>query len=186
MIPSQYETKYTTSKRDKRLETSEPDSNRRRRSKNNQKKGLEAIYTVNIHFRRALDYRTYRLKNKPSMYDHKVSKNIRKMSNQMTAQMKHPVFDLFNSISITGLQWNFRLASVTEGIHGGAAIWLFHFLMKKSASSTLHTRLLSKHKAKTNVSISSKTTTLTTYPQVVNFLLQTYKIDENVADTEEE
>lgn len=58
--------------------------------------------------------------------------------------------------------------------------------MKKSASAVLNTRLASKHKTRTRIPSVKKTTTLTTYPQVVSYLLQTYATDENIADTKDE
>lgn len=60
------------------------------------------------------------------------------------------------------------------------------FVIKKSASSALHLRLLSKHNAKTRVASTGNYTTLTTYPHILSYLLPTYAIDENIADTGDE
>lgn len=75
---------------------------------------------------------------------------------------------------------NVKLECDTNEIHEGTAMWLFHFLMKKLASSTLHMRLASKQKDRTGVLSRAKKTTLTTYPQVVNYLLRTYETDEKL------
>lgn len=47
-----------------------------RRSKRPQVIALEVIHTVNTRFRKAVNYRTYRLGNRFNMSDHIVSKNI--------------------------------------------------------------------------------------------------------------
>lgn len=53
------------------------------------------------------------------------------------------------------------------------------------ASATLNAKMTSKHKAQTRIPSAEKTTTLTTYPQVVNYLLRTYVLDENIIEVED-
>lgn len=59
-------------------------------------------------------------------------------------------------------------------------MWLVRFIMKQSASSELHTQLMSKQKSRTIATSIEKTTTLTTYPQVVYYLLRLYVTDETL------
>lgn len=78
------------------------------------------------------------------------------------------------------------MACDSNGIHDGAAIWLFHFFVKKSASTVLNIMLASKHKAQSRILLVGNTTALTTYPQAVNCLLRTYATDEDIAGTKDE
>lgn len=65
-------------------------------------------------------------------------------------------------------------------------MWLLHFYMKESTSSALHTRLASTYEARTRAISTRKTAMLTTYPQVVNYLLRTYATDEKIVDIADE
>lgn len=158
---------------------------RGRRTKKDLGDWLDVIHTVTTRFRRAVNYRMYQLANKWSKYNYTVSKNIIYMVKRMTGQMKPHTFDPFDPILIIGSLRNIKLACDTNGIHECAAIWLLHFFMKTSVSSALHSRLASNQKARTRVSSRAKTTTLSTYPQVVNSLLRTNATDENIADLED-
>lgn len=166
----------------------QPVINKDRRSRHGREEHLPVIQIIHNCFKDAVEYRTYRLDNQYTLYDHTVSKNIAKMSKRFSTQMKPHTFDPFDTISIIGFLFNFQLACDTDGIHEGAAIKLFHFFMKKSASSALHTKLTSKNSRndKTHALSGGNATQLTTYQQVVNHLLQKYATDEVVANTEEE
>lgn len=111
--------------------------------------------------------------------------NIDKMSRRMTVQIQSYIFEPFEPTSIIWFLSNFKLACDTNGIHEGAAVWLFNFFIKKSVSTVLNTRLASKHTAHTRMPFTEKTTSIMTYPQVVNYLLRTYGKDENIAETED-
>lgn len=65
-------------------------------------------------------------------------------------------------------------------------MWLFHFLMKKSLSSTLRMLLASNHYNKKRVSHTWKITTFAAYPQVLSYLLRKYATDENIAYIKDE
>lgn len=143
------------------------------------------VQTVNTSFRKTVDYRTCRLERRSTRHDQTVLKNISKTSKRMTPQLKLQIFDSFNHIYIIWFLCNFKLACDTIGIHEGPAIWFFNFFVKKSASIALKTRLASKHKSQTWMPSVVKTTKLSLYPQVVNYLFQTYGTDENIADTED-
>lgn len=84
--------------------------------------GLQVIHTLNTHFERAVDYRTYRIGNESSKYDHTVFKNISKIPKHKTAQMQPQTLDPFNPISITGFLYNIKLAYDAIEIHEGAAM----------------------------------------------------------------
>lgn len=56
----------------------------------------------------------------------------------------------------------------------------------KLASPGLNTRLASKHKVQNRMPSFKKTTKLTTYPRVVNYLLRIHSTDKNIIDIEDE
>lgn len=58
--------------------------------------------------------------------------------------------------------------------------------MKILATAALNARLAFKQKARTTTISAGKTTKVKKYPQIVNYLLRTYAMDENVADTKHE
>lgn len=68
----------------------------------------------------------------------------------------------------------------------GSAMWLFHFFIKRSASSALHTQLASEYKARKRITSKGNTEILTSRPKCVSYLLQTYRTDENIAHTKDE
>lgn len=99
----------------------------------------------------------------------------------MTVQMKTHTLDLFDAIYIIDISGNFKFACDSDCMHKGAAIWIFSFFVKNSASTALSARLASKHQAQYRLLSVGMTTTMATYPQVVNYVLRTYATDENVA-----
>lgn len=130
-----------------------------------------------------MNYPTYRLKNRSQKFGSTISNNICKTSNRLTARMNSHIFDPFDPISTTMFLYNFNLECDVSGIPEGAAIWLINFFVKKLASSVFLTQLALKHKTQTRKPSSGTTMTLTTYQQIVNYLLSTYKTDKNIAHT---
>lgn len=57
------------------------------------------------------------------------------MEKRMTAETMPHKFNHFDSISIIGFLKNFKLACHTNGMHEGAAMWLFHFFINKTVST---------------------------------------------------
>lgn len=84
----------------------------------------------------------------------------------MVQQMKQHNFNAVGAIPINVFLCSFKLACITSRIHEEAAICLFYFFMKKSASSALHTGLASKHKNRTRLISARKNNTLTKYSQI--------------------
>lgn len=72
-----------------------------------------------------------------------------------------------------------------QGIHEGAALWPFNLFMMTLAEAELIARLASKHKPQKRMPLAGKTTTTTTYHQVVSYLLRTYNTEDDIADTED-
>lgn len=58
------------------------------------------------------------------------------MARRLEAHLKSLNFDGFDPISISFLP-AFQIACDTNGIHEGAAMWLFHFFVRNMASAAL-------------------------------------------------
>lgn len=77
---------------------------------------------MNNFFHKAVDYRTYQLKDKLSEYDHTFFTNINKMSSRIASQMKPHSFEHFDPISIIGFLCHFNLACENIEIKDGAKL----------------------------------------------------------------
>lgn len=94
-------------------------------------------------------------------------------------------FDTTNPISILGFLKNFKLACHSDVRNEGAAMELLNFFRNQSASEVLNERLSAEPtdtKASRKPTVNS--TYLTSYPQVVKFLLEKYATDDVVPKTE--
>lgn len=163
---------------------SDSDSSRGRRRKDRRSKEdlPKTIRPVNNRFRDALDFRTYRLVDTSPKYDDRVAKRVAKWAKRLQVQMKTNIFDSFDPISIISFLSAFKLACDTNGVHEGAAMWLLHFFMKKPAAAALNSRISLPSKSHRR----HKEGTLTTYCEVVNYLLETYATDDVIAETDAE
>lgn len=66
-------------------------------------------------------------------------------------------------------------------------MWLFHIFLNKATSAVLSARLSTERiYKKQSQSASGNTKYLATYPQIVNFLLKEYAIDEAIVESESE
>jgi len=104
------------------------------------------------------------------------------MTRRMEVQLKSQIFDPMDPITILSFLPAFKTACDSNGIHEGAAMWLFQFFVKKTAKAALSART-------TTVSASggkTKASQLTSYPAVVQFLLRTYATDEVIAEADAE
>lgn len=91
------------------------------------------------------------------------------------------MFDTFKPLSVISFLFAFKLASDTTSIHEGAFMWLFHLYLKGSSAAGLDLRLRLK-----SISLSSMHRAveqmLGTNPKVVFYLLQSYAIDDVIAE----
>ena len=140
------------------------------------------IRPVNLLFRKALDYRTYRLSDRSQHYDRVVAKKVAKMAKMMEVQLRSHFFDATDPISILAFLPQFKTACDTNGVHEGAETWLFQFFIKSPAKAALVARIRAPNKAKAKH--GRKDGILTSYVQVVNYLLRSYATDE-VIDRED-
>lgn len=106
---------------------------------------MEINHPVNHRSKKLVDCRTARLADILTKYYCLVSKNIAKIEKQTTAQIKPHTFNSFDPMSIIGFLKNFKLACDTDGVHEGASMWLLHFVVNKTASAVVNTRLSAEH-----------------------------------------
>lgn len=93
-------------------------------------------FPVNHWFKKALNYRTYRLVDSSKVYNKSVFKYAR-IATRNNAQMKPPTFNSWISKSAIGLLRNFKLTFGKNRVHEGTIMWLYPFFMEKTAPLVL-------------------------------------------------
>jgi len=151
---------------------------------------LRPIQPTNELFTDAVNYQTYRLTNRSKRYNSSVSKRISKMQKGMNVQLQSQKFDGTDPVTVINFLDAFQTACDTNGIHEGAAMWLFQFFLKNPAQATVKARLAAdsprkkKHRigSSSRRHLSNETEKLCSYVEVVQFLLLTYATDEVIAE----
>lgn len=97
----------------------------------------------------------------------------------MHVQVKSAIFKPSDPLPVLSLPHNFNAACDSNGIHKGAAIWLFQHLMKDPVKAALAHGV-----SATNEDDPQQEGNFTTYCQVVKYLLANYPTDDFMAETE--
>ena len=139
---------------------------------------LAPLLPTNELFKEACDFRTYRLENKNARYVQKDRSNLRRMRKDLTVQMRAHTFDGSQPIGILNFLKEFQDACNVNGIHEGAARWLFREFVTGPARSLLDTTTSGKKR--------SKAGRLDTYCAVVHYLLKKYARDDAIAKVHQE
>ena len=139
---------------------------------------LEALEPLNDLFTKAVDYRTYRLENRNAAYTSSVAQKITKQHKRLSFQMGDTTFSGDDPIAIIDFLQRFKIACDQNGFSEGAAMWLFQFYLKGQAATLLHSRM----QGNTMAVEEDQTEMLRTYPEVVNYLLETYATDEVIQE----
>lgn len=121
----------------------------------------------------------YLLNDKSTCFDSKVPCHVSKMAKRMEVQLKSHILEPMNQISILRFLPAFQTACDANGVHEGAAMWLFHYIDKKTTKAALSARTTTKVDKR-----KYKGGQLAPYPKVVNYLLKTYATDEVIAETD--
>lgn len=138
---------------------------------------VKGLQPGNDNFKTTINYCTYRLEGKSQKYDDDVARKIPKRSMRLTVQMKSHTFDAAEQKTPLSFL-DSKMAYDTNGVHEGAAMWLFHLFMKKFASAILNACTCLKPRKKRRLAERI----LTTYCKVVNCLLSTYATDDVESD----
>lgn len=141
-------------------------------------KGIKVLKPLNTYYTEALDFLTYRLRLQSQKYNGHISEKMDKWARRMNVQMKSACFRPSDPISVLSFLHNFKMACDSNGIHEGAAMWLFQYFIKEPAKAPLMHRVCLTDKD------SQQKGKLTTYCQVVNYLLVTYATDDEIAKAE--
>lgn len=149
----------------------------RRSRRSSRRKSLTEFKPLNELFRKAVSYKTYRLKNRDGQVNMDTVR-IDKLHRKLKVQMGSFTFDGSDPISVLGFLERFKTACNHNHVHEDAAIWLFQFFLEGQAQAMLQSRLVGS-----SMAIDAKhRELLTSYPQVVNFLIRNYATDEVIAE----
>ena len=101
---------------------------------------LKGIRPLNDVFRKATDYRTYRLERTRSRYpaSHKAIRNARKV---IDVQMSPVTFTGSDPIAILGFLTQFRNACNHNGVSEGKAVWFFQHYLAGRALNLIQSRM---------------------------------------------
>lgn len=94
------------------------------------------LKAVKSHYSRAVDYRTYGLAHPSIRYNEILRSYIFKTVKKIKLQMKAHFFDPSNQISIIGFLDKIQLASNTNRIHEGVAMWVHPCFVKNTLAKT--------------------------------------------------
>ena len=97
----------------------------------------------------------------------------------MDIQLRGINFNGSDPVSIINFLSTFQTACNTNGVHEGAAMWIFQFFLKDAAKALVKSRTTATKKKRRK---SSSADRLTSYSEVVHFLLKTYATDEVLAE----
>ncbi|CAN8070208.1 unnamed protein product [Agarophyton chilense] len=147
-------------------------------SSDDDRKYLEVPQLLNDMFTKAVDYRTCRWINKTSEYTQENAQKITKHHKKLRFEMGDTTFTGTDPIAKTEFLQKFKLACDQNGFFEGAAMWLFQFYLKVQAYYLLQGRILGN----TLAMDGDGTEMLESYPEVVNFLLETYATDEVIQE----
>lgn len=106
---------------------------------------LKVLRTKQESFAKAVDYCTYRPKNKPQRYNLKIAPEVAKLVENLRSPLRKTYFDEMDPISILTILKDFRDSCDSIGIHAGEATWLVSYFMIKPVSSPLEAQLSPKN-----------------------------------------
>ena len=139
---------------------------------------LRRIRPLNDLFEKVRDYRRYRLHNRSGRYNAKVAITVSRAGKRMALQMKGVTFSGDDPIAVLNFLSRFTAACNQNGMHEGAALWCFQFFMTGTALAKVQTRIVGESGA----ADARRDEVLSSYPEVVNYLLRTYATNEVMAE----
>lgn len=116
-------------------------------------------------------------------YDGSAAKNIAKWAKRLKTQVQYRMSDAFDPVPVIIFPFAFKLACDTHGSLEGAAQWLFYYFIKSSSAAALNTRLCLKQTSLSNTHKAIEVI-LTTYPEMVSYLLQSYVTDDVISESD--
>ena len=156
-----------------------PESRRRNR--------LRIIRPMNELFRRALDYRRYRLDDlgptsKRKQREVLSEANMTKVHRKLITQMKDRGFDGDDPITVLRFLAEYKSACDTHSVCEVVAFWAVQNYLSGQALSLVQNRMAGQ-----TMSVDAdREEMLTSYPELVNFMLETYATDDVIAEAVED
>ena len=136
------------------------------------------IRPTNDIFSRAVDYRSYRLVNRKQEYTERIQRSMGKYEKRMKVQMAHHRFNGKDPITVLDFLARFKDSCDRNNISEAAAVWCFQYFLDGQAANVVKTRLSGRSLAVD----ASRADMLTSYEEVVQFLLKTYATEEAMAE----
>ena len=142
---------------------------------------LERLRPVNPLYKKAVDYRTYRLAQRSPEYTIKMETKTAKTQQRVEIRMQKQVFSGSDPIAILNFLKTFKDACDGSNVNEGAAMWLYQYFLTSTAKTLVTQRLKQPAKTTKQQAKDRKNKKLTSYASVVNFLLHEYASDDIIA-----
>ena len=168
---------------DSNTDTDSDDLRRGRRHGTSRTQRLRVIRPMNDLFRRAVNYRSYLLRDPGPESTRDVRRelsetNMGRMQKKLITPMKDRTFSGDDPITVLGFLAHYKDACNLNDISEPVAYWMIQNFLEGRALALVQTRM-----SGLTMSVDSdRGEMLTTYPEVVNFLLQTYATDDVIAE----
>lgn len=86
---------------------------------------LKVIELVNYLFRKAADYRPYRLIKQSARYGYGLAHELYRMAKRIVVQIKNRMISRKNPMSVIAFLYDFKSACKACRIHDGEEMWLY-------------------------------------------------------------
>ena len=143
---------------------------------------MEPLKPTNDLFQDAVNYQTYRLKNRSLYYSGRLAGKIHKYQKRTDVRMGKKTFNGSDPVAIINFLINFRAACDAADAHEGVALWLFQFYLSGSAKSTVEKKIRERAPTEEQRRLDRRNKIVTTYIGAVQLLLETYATEDVLAE----
>lgn len=102
-----------------------------------------AIHLIKKRCQGAVDYKTYRLKDRSAEHDRCVTCNISNWTKTLQTTIRSHKWEAFNHVFIVRIFSGFKHAGEFIAIHEGTDVWLFQFFLKEATPAAIDARISS-------------------------------------------
>ena len=155
--------------------STESDRTEKHRSSRRRRYKLEVIRPMHEIFKKAVDYRLYRLDKTD---DRCGNIPISRLHKKISGQMKDQTFSGEDPIAILGFLARYKDACNHNEISEGDALWCMQYFLTGQAATLVQARL----SGNTMAIDAKRNEMLTNYSELVNFLLHNYATDDAMAE----
>ena len=160
-------------------DSDETEDEKPKKSRKKKKANLKVFVPLNDWYKTACDYRTYRLDDRDKKLPKGKSEKMVRYKRRLEPVMQSRKFSGTDPVTVLSfLNWFQKACNMGE-ISEGIAVWCFQFCLEGQADSLIHSRLAGHDKIGKKTRQTEK---LSTYEQVVNFLIQTYVTNEVISE----